>query len=182
MPPRPISAEDLDADQRRLRDSIVSGPRSSSLAAFAPKPGEWALPGPFGPMLLDPPVGDALQQLGAAIRYAGVLPDSLRELGIVTTAAACHAAVELNAHLRLARAAGIDDRVLDAVVADEDVPDPVQSAIVQLCRSLAASDRADAALFDKVESAIGRAATFELIVLTGYYRLLATVLALYEIG
>lgn len=178
---RPLPVGDLTADQQRLRGAITSGPRARLLASHEPGPDDWALPGPFGPMLLAPAVGDALQELGAAIRYRGHLPDDAREVAIVAVASVCRSTYELGHHLPLARAAGVGDTVLDAVVGGAQVTDTMLGTVVSVSRELATSGRADPALLDEVESALGPAATFELVVLAGYYRLLATILSAYDV-
>lgn len=182
MPPRPLSVDDLDAEQRRLLADLTRGPRAQFLASHEAAAGSWALPGPFGPMLLAPAVGGPLQALGAAIRYQGVLPEEVRELAIVAVAAACRSSYELDHHLPLARAAGVGDDVLTAAAGGDEIPDRLLGAVAGVSRALAVSGRADAALVDVVETELGPAAAFELVVLAGYYRLLATVLAAYAIG
>lgn len=181
MPPRRLSVDELDADQRQLLVDLVSGPRADLLASHQAAPGDWALPGPFGPMLLAPTVGGSLQELGAVLRFQGALPEHVRELAIVTTAATCRSSFELDHHLPLARAAGLEQELLAAVASGDDIPDRLLGAVVGISRALAVSGRPDAALVDLVETELGPAATFELVVLAGYYRLLATVLALYAI-
>lgn len=144
--------------------------------------GGWALPGPFGPMLLSPAVGDPLQELGAAVRYRGLLDDATRELAIVATAAACRSRYELDHHVLLARAAGVPQRVLDAVLGDREVAQQDGAAVVHACGQLARTGTVDPETFAAIEGGLGRPQAFELLVLAGYYRLLATVLATYGIG
>src|SRR4051812_13535384 len=60
--PPPLNAR--TPGQRRVSDPVVGGPRGGSGDRAD---GSGALRGPFGPMLLSPPIGDALQALGAAL-------------------------------------------------------------------------------------------------------------------
>lgn len=175
MPEPPTT---LDEDQRRLLSLISSGPRAGFLSSER-SPGGWPLPGPFGPMLLDPAVGEPLQALGAAVRYRGALNDATRELAIVATAAACGSRYELDHHLPLAREAGVPEAVLHGVVEGRDVPG---AAVVHACRQLTRTGTVDAELFATLEADLGAAPAFELLVLAGYYRLIATLLATYGTG
>jgi 4-carboxymuconolactone decarboxylase len=179
---RPLSVEELNTEQRRLLAKLRSGARSGFLASFEGAPGEWALPGPFGPMLLAPAVGDPLQALGEAIRYRGCLPDEVRELAIVATASASGSTYELEHHLPLARAAGLPEEVLNAAMQGNELPDPLLAAVSRVSRSLAETGRADPASLDLIGTRLGAPALFELVVLSGYYRLLANVLSVYGIG
>ncbi len=180
--PRPPSLDDLDDEQRSLLEKLVSGPRAGFLAEYVPPAGGWPLPGPFGPMLLSPTVGEALQDLGAALRYRSQLPEAVRELAIVTAAVACQSGYELDHHLPLARAAGLAPEVLDRVLAGgADLGDPALSAVAALVGSLVRSGAPSPAGLAAAEGALGAAATFELVVVAGYYRTLATILAAYAI-
>lgn len=176
----------LDEAQRRLYRAIVSGPRSGSVELAAAAAAGGPLPGPFGPMLLDPPVGDALQQLGAVLRYGGVLDQRLREVAIVACAAACGSGHELRAHVPLAVAAGLAaDEASDLAAGGPGPSDAAAAAVVGAVRALVADGRLDAPAMDSVAGAVGEAGALELVVLVGYYRLLASILATYsmdEIG
>lgn len=184
--PEPLTEPTLDDAQRRLLDVIASGQRAAFLADER-SPDGWALPGPFGPMLLAPQVGGPLQALGAALRFRGRLDARTRELAIVATAAACGSRYELDHHLPLARAAGVPEGVLGAVVdgaAAESLSEigDVGTAVVQACRELVATGGVERARMASLESGLGRAEAFELVVLAGYYRLLAMVIAAYGTG
>lgn len=224
--PHPLPEGDLSEEQRRLLSILTSGPRAELLAAER-SPAGWALPGPFGPMLLSPTVGDPLQELGAAIRYRGGLDAASRELAIVATAFACGCRYELDHHLPLARAAGVPEEALAATAAamlgggeldshrklqesedgghredggrhkggghpergaSEDGPsegngalDAREDVIVRACRQLATAGRLEGGLISVLEAELGRAEAFELLVLAGYYRLLASVLSAYGV-
>ena len=180
--PRPPTVDDLDDHQRALLEQLRRGPRADFLAGYEPSPGGWPLPGPFGPMLLSPTVGGALQELGAALRYRSRIPDPVRELAIVTTAVACRSRYELDHHLPLAQAAGVPPEVLAEVVADgAGAIDPGLGAVVALAQSLARTGTADANALAAVEESLGAETAFELVVLVGYYRMLATILSAYAI-
>ena len=70
----------LNAGQQQLYAAMTGGPRGGGNQPFRLVDETGALTGPFNTMLLQPAVGQALQALGAALRYQGSLPDRAREL------------------------------------------------------------------------------------------------------
>lgn len=178
--PRP---EDLDAAARHLYDTITSGPRASGDQPFPLAAPDGSLHGPFGPMLLQPGVGSALQDLGAAIRYRGHLSDREREIAILAVAAATGSAFEAWAHERVAATIGMEPDELAAIAGGTfagvgererwcgEVPG-------RLVRERALSD----AEFAAAAAALGEADLLELVVLVGYYSTLALVMDVFGVG
>ncbi|MFC4114910.1 carboxymuconolactone decarboxylase family protein [Nonomuraea zeae] len=97
----------LSPEARALYEKITSGPRGR----FMVDP-EGGLTGPFNAMLLSPPVGDPLQELGAAIRYRSSLTDRSRELAILVVAGHQDSAFEQAAHEPIARDLGVTEEQL----------------------------------------------------------------------
>ena len=114
-----------------------------------------------------PPVGDALQALGAALRYRGVLDDRLREAAIVVAAGVLGADYELRAHLPLARAAGLAGEIDGLLSGDDSASDALVTAIARATRGLAIRGIADEADMEALLAHVGAAGTFELVVLVG---------------
>ena len=171
-------------DQRALHDRIVGGPRGSGPQHFPLTAGDGALTGPFGVMVHAPALGSPLQELGSAIRYATGLPDRVREIAILAVAAATDSGFERHAHERVGRAVGLDDEELRALAAgDFTSGDAVEDAAYVLCRRLLAGRSAldDAEYADTVE-VLGTTAIIELTVLVGYYRTLAQLLDVFDVG
>ena len=77
---KPISPDELTAAQRILYHSIVSGPRGEGKQSFPLTDKAGALNGPFGILLDAPALGQALQELGSAIRYRSTVSDRVREV------------------------------------------------------------------------------------------------------
>lgn len=182
-PVAPVAAgwEQLDELQRRLYRTIVGErPQSGALAEAAASGGP--LPGPFGPMLLDPPVGDAVQRLGAVLRQRGVLNAGLRETAIVACAVACGSAYELRAHVPLALASGVDPGDVDDLVAGGPGPaDHASACVVGSVQALVRDGALSPPAVEALTDAVGDAGAFELVVLVGYYRMLASILATYGV-
>jgi 4-carboxymuconolactone decarboxylase len=177
----PLLPAELDDAQRALYDTIVTGPRAGS--GLADERG--SLRGPFDPLLRAPGLGDVVQQLGARLRFRTALPDALRELAILVTAAHWECGFELAAHARIARSVGVDAAVVAALTEGRAVdlvagsPERiVHEAASELVRTKRLSDGSYAALV----ALLGETQTVELVLVLGYYSLLALVLETFEVG
>ena len=179
-----LTKDQLDADQLDLYQQIVSGPRSSGPQHFPLCDAKGALNGPFGIMLHAPPLGRPLQELGAAIRYQTGLNARLREIAILSVAAATGSAFERYAHERVGRAIGLTDTELSALADGSFTSDdPVEMAAYRLCELL---NNGELPLTDErfadLRAALGHTALIELIVLAGYYRTLSQLLHVFDVG
>ncbi|MEZ2392025.1 carboxymuconolactone decarboxylase family protein [bacterium RCC_150] len=179
-----MTPNQLDASQRDLYEQIVSGPRSTGPQHFPLIDDTGALAGPFGIMLHVPEVGRALQELGAGIRYSTSLSGRIREIAILSVASATSCAFESYAHERVGRAVGLNDGELESLA--QGVfrgADHVEDAAYRLC-ALLNQDRfpvQDREFYD-LRTHLGETALIELVVLVGYYRTLAQLLNLFEVG
>lgn len=170
-----LRPEELSADQRALYDKLVTGKRAGGSRAFPLADEEGRLQGPFNGMLLSPGVGDALQQVGAALRFAGALTARQRELATLTVAASESAAYEWAAHTHLACTAGLTDSQIGAIRDDAplDLPDAAEHTVLTATRELVRTGNLSDASFAQARDVLGMTALYELITLVGYYRLLA---------
>jgi 4-carboxymuconolactone decarboxylase len=163
---------DMTGPQRELYDAITSGPRSGG--AFALTDSGGVLQGPFGGFLLSPVIGDALQQLGAALRYHSAVAPRARELVILTVAAHHSSRFERDAHEAVGRAVGLTEAEIRAV-REGRVPalaDLVEDASLRFAKSVI-SDSVDDATWASCHSVLGVTVMYEIIVLVGYYSTLA---------
>ena len=112
----PVTFENLDDAQRTLWDNITSGPRGNPDRPHGGLAGEdGALVGPFNALFYSPEVGDAVQKLGAALRYSTSLPADLLEVAILTVGGEWRANFEFWAHARLGVAAGVPPAAIDSI-------------------------------------------------------------------
>ena len=181
--PDVVPAE-LDADQRELYDDIVGGPRGAGSQHFPLTTRDGALTGPFGVMIHGPALGRPLQELGSAIRYATGLTDRVREIAILTVAAATDSAFERFAHERVGRAVGLTDGELAAIAGGTFAPDDdAERSAYDLCRRLlAGSPHLTDEEYADLVAVLGTTTITELTVLVGYYRTLADLLAVFDVG
>jgi 4-carboxymuconolactone decarboxylase len=166
---------ELDEEQAEVYRAITGGPRATGPQVFALTDEEGRLRGPFNAMLLSPPVGLAVQAVGAAVRYGSVLGDRARELAILAVAAHWNSAFEREAHEAVGRAVGLTGPELAALRAGEmpQLADPAERAALRAVtgmlrhRALSDEEYADAV------GALGERGLFELTTLVGYYSTLA---------
>lgn len=179
----PLTPDVLDDAQRALYERITGGPRGA-----APQGGgtlvepDGQLAGPFGPMLLDPPVGDALQELGAALRYRGVLPASARELVICCVAAHHGSEFEWRVHAPLALQAGVDEDDLERVRSGGSPRggSAVDREAARTALALMTHGDLEDDEFAAARGAIGEAGIFEVTALVGYYTTLSLQMRLFR--
>jgi 4-carboxymuconolactone decarboxylase len=166
--------EELDEARREVHARITGGPRSSE-PAFALTDAAGRLHGPFNVMLAAPGPGLALSELGAALRFRTSLSDRVREITILTLSVMHRSSFEWYAHDAVARRIGMTReeiaalRALEPAASFDDTERTVQRAVIRLVEDGDLDDEA----YAEVERALGTEGVVELVVLTGYYALLA---------
>jgi 4-carboxymuconolactone decarboxylase len=170
-----LRPDDLDPRQRRLYDQITSSRAAGGARRTPLIDTHGRLEGPFNAMLLQPGLGQILQELGAAIRYSGELPDRARELAILEVARIRQSAYEWFAHEPSGRAAGLDEAELAALRSGATAPSlsPPEALIRETVRSLVLARDLPDSLFEQIEREVGPEILFELLTLVGYYDFLA---------
>lgn len=150
-------------EQQRVYDLIAQGPRGT-------------VPRPFLAMLDRPALAEAIQQVGATIRFSGILADAQRELAILATAGAVGCGYEWQYHAPIAETAGLQRLAIQATLDETLIPRVAASdaLIIRLCRSVALTRSAPDTVLDDAIASLGRAETAELIAIAGYYGLLAS--------
>lgn len=177
-----LAPAELDAAQREVYDGIAGGARAAAGSPFPLVDAQGRLHGPFNAMLVSPTLGDALQRLGAAIRFGTSLDLRTREIAILEVARAARSDFEWYAHELVGRGAGLTDDELDALrhgrpaATFSAVEHAVHGATVALVRAGDLDDAAHA----RAVGALGEVALVELVALVGYYQLLALALRVHR--
>lgn len=166
---------DMNEEQAAVYRSISGGPRAAGPQLFALTDSEGRLQGPFNAMLLSPPVGAALQAVGAAVRYQSCLSDRVREMAVLLVAAHWGSAFEREAHEAVGRACGLSEQELDSLRSGvlPDLTDSDETTALRTTASLLRSGSLDDDEYRTAVSAIGERGLFELTTLVGYYSTLA---------
>lgn len=184
LPPRLdlMSPAELAPAQRALYDAITGGPRASQAGTVPITDADGQLLGPFAVMLLAPEVGNAVQQVGAKIRFDTALTGRQRELAILSVAGALRSDFERLAHKPAARALGLSQQQIDAVLAGQIPADlPADEATAGRLARAMADDRTlrDEDYADGI-AVLGRERLAELTWLVGYYGALALALSVFR--
>ncbi len=179
-----LKPDSLNPDQKALYDKIAGDKRRQKTRRFKMTVGDGTLTGPFNALLFSPKVGDAVQQLGGALRFDSSLPGHLRELAILMVAARWRANYEWYAHAPIAAREELDDAIIEAVKTGE-VPDQAPDDVLNIHRfvsELVETRRVSAETYQDTLEVIGEQGLVELISVVGYYSLLAGLLNTFEIG
>jgi 4-carboxymuconolactone decarboxylase len=159
------------ADQRRIAQALIAGPRGGVF-------------GPFVPLLHAPALADPVGALGEVLRFRGALPDRVRELLICAVARHTHNQFEWQLHAPLARKAGVNPAVITALregarpdAARDGLADD-EAAALDLARELMQQHGAADATHARAVAAFGDAGTVEIATLVGYFTLVCWVMNL----
>lgn len=160
-----LASEQMTAAQREVAAQIAAGPRGE-------------VRGPFIALLHHPELARRIQALGEQLRWHGTLPPALTELAVLVTARRWTCQHEWYMHEKLARKAGLDEAVVQAI-AEGRKPARLsedEAAVYAFCKEAHASGRVGDTAFDAVCARFGREGALDLLVLCGYYSMMAMVL------
>ena len=180
-----LSSDEMTTEQVDLYREILGGPRGQGPRAVLLSSGAGGLAGPFNAMLYAPPVGHALQELGAAIRFRTELTPRTREMAILVVAQAWDSAYERDSHELLGRDAGLTDAEITALRAGDDpgFADKQEQVAYSVVRALT-GPRADLddQEYDTAVAVLGERALVELSTLVGYYATLALQMRIFRVA
>jgi len=178
-----LSSEQMNSEQLDLYREILGGPRGQGPRAVLLSSGAGGLAGPFNAMLYAPPVGHALQELGAAIRFRTQLTPRIRELAILVVAHAWDSGYERASHEPIGREAGLTDPEIEALRAGADpgFADKEEQVAYSVVRALTGPADLDDQEYDTAVAVLGEQALVELSALVGYYATLALQLRIFRV-
>jgi 4-carboxymuconolactone decarboxylase len=160
----------LNAQQRALWDKITSGPRGG-------------LRGPYLALLQSPRLCGDFEAVLRFLRFECSVHEHLRELSILVVARRWKAQYEWFAHAPLARRAGVDSEVVEAIrtartphFAQDD-----ERAVYEFVQELATTGFASDAHYQAVHRLLGDTGIVELVALVGEYTAVALILNAFEI-
>lgn len=167
----PLDLTTLTGEQQRVADAIVAGPRHG-------------MRGPFEAWLRSPAFAERAQLLGEYCRFQSALPSIHRELAILVAGRHWKAQFEFWAHARLAREAGLDDAVIEAVRTGQ--PPQGLSFSVQVVYDFVteyfATNRVSDATYARAVEAFNEQGVLDLIGIVGYYGLVSMTLNIFEVA
>ena len=159
-----LATDAMSAEQREVAALITAGPRGE-------------VRGPFIALLHNPAIAKHLQSLGEQLRWKGKLPQKLVELAVLITARKWTCQHEWFIHSELARKAGLEGAIIDAIKDRKDPPAKGDELLVyEFCRDAHVNGRVGDKAFVAVQERFGLDGAVELLVLSGYYTMMAMVL------
>lgn len=173
-----LRPETLDETQRILYDKISHGARAA--AGIRLQNDDGSLRGPFNAMLLNPPIGDLLQQLGLAVQSTSALSPSLRELVVLRVVAKRCCEPEWRAHRSRALGLGISPSEIEAVYKGVTTTfDPSTSAVLAAVDIILGHLPIPPEALDAIG---GHRTVFDLLTIVAYYDLLCKFFTVFEIA
>lgn len=160
-----LSSEQYTEEQKAVAAAITASPRGE-------------VRGPYVPLLHHPALAAKLQELGEQLRWKGKLPKRLLELAVLITARRWTCQHEWFMHEKLAREAGLDPLIIASVsqrIVPANLP-PEEAMVYAFCSEAHASGRVSDATFEELRHRFGLDGALELLVICGYYSLMAMVL------
>jgi 4-carboxymuconolactone decarboxylase len=175
-----------DPHRQALHAALVGGRRGTGPQAFDLTAPDGSMVGPFGLMLQVPQLGEPLQELGAAVRFAGSLGDRAREVAILTVAAATHSDFEQYAHERVGRLVGLTEAELEALrtgaFAHRAGVDTFEAMVCTVAGRLAERLPLDDEQYREAVAVLSERSLLELVVLVGYYSMLEQMMSVFGVG
>ena len=161
---RTIDRDELSPDKQAVYDQIVAT-RGSMLNVF-------------GVLFNNPDAAEAASRLGEYLRYRSSLDPRVREILILSTAKELNVEYEWAHHELAARKVGLSDVTIEAIRsgrAPMGIP-PKEGVFAQAARELVRDSRLADRTYQAVEHLLSPMQLIDLIVLVGYYSMLAKVL------
>jgi 4-carboxymuconolactone decarboxylase len=166
----------LSAEQKTLYDSIASGPRAAKRASLVDADGH--LTGPFNAFLHLPALGAHWSAIGEGLRFRTGIDRRLFELAVLVIAVHWQSGHEWAAHARLAREAGVEEAVIEAMRAGREpaLSNAGEQAVYRFVRELIVERRVGNPAYGALVALLGEAQVVELVNAVGYYVALAAML------
>jgi 4-carboxymuconolactone decarboxylase len=160
-----LTPESMTPEQRAVAAEISAGPRGE-------------VRGPFIALIHNAELARRMQQLGEHLRWKSKLPANLLEFAVLITAREWTCQHEWYMHEKLARKAGLEPRLFEAVAQGEEprgMP-PDEALVYRFCKQAHKTGRVDDGTFAAARERFGLDGVLELLVLNGYYSTMAMVL------
>jgi len=172
----------------RLPDPVEAGLKGDAADLYAElKEKRGRIDGMYRAMLNHPALTRKVSALGSFFRFGGsVLPDAARELVILHVSARLGAGYEWVKHVGPARGAGLSDGLIEGLrLGDHTLLDPGQRALLAVADHALALSSIPEALQESVIADfgpdLGIEAVVEAVVLVGFYRCIAGVIACFDV-
>jgi alkylhydroperoxidase family enzyme len=178
-----LTPDDLTPEQAEVHARFTRGRRVAPEAGFSLVAPDGGLLGPPNGWLRSPALAGALEHLGGILRFELELAPRSREIAILLVGHHRESPFELFAHQRAGRAAGLSDDEMAGLATRTAPAFRSQEEEAVFTATLAILDRRtlDATEYATAVAVLGERGLLELVVLLGYYELVATQLAVFDV-
>ena len=175
----PLAPPDLDAEQKRVLNAMLAGPRGKSGLLSRDR----EIGGPFAPWLRSPGFAGPAQALGAFVRYRTSLDPRLSELAIIVVGAVWKAGYEFAAHAAIAVRAGVSRETVAALARGErpSFEREDERIVYEFARELVEDRRVADERYAAAVELLGEGGAVELVGILGYYTLVCMTLNAFEV-
>lgn len=197
--PRPLSASDIAADisddslarlPQVTRESLDAAGKNAFDTFVSPGTGyETGLRGPIGKWMHSPALAEAMFDVRQRVRYGSAKDQRLTELTIISTAREINNQYEYTAHEPLAKAAGLEQEIIDIVRFRKPLDETgnvanfgeAESVIVQFAREVISEEKVSSETFARAIAVFGEEGVMDLTGLIGYYSFVAITLKAFDV-
>jgi 4-carboxymuconolactone decarboxylase len=176
-----IPPDQMNAEQKKLFETILSGPRAQNYGGDAAN--HVLKRGPFNAWMRSPEFGLKIQAVGEQIRFKSSIPKHLNEFAILITAREWTSQYEWYAHHALAMKAGLDPKIAEELAAGKRPANMKEdeAAVYDFCTQLHRTKKVDDATFKRAKALFGEQGVIDLIGVSGYYTAVSMTLNVAEV-
>jgi 4-carboxymuconolactone decarboxylase len=176
-----IPPDQMNAEQKKLFETIISGPRAQNYGGDAAN--HVLKRGPFNAWMRSPEFGLKIQAVGEQIRFKSSIPKHLNEFAILITAREWTSQYEWYAHHALAMKAGLDPKIAEELAAGKRPSNMKEdeAAVYDFCTQLHRTKKVDDATFKRAKALFGEQGVIDLIGVSGYYTAVSMTLNVAEV-
>jgi 4-carboxymuconolactone decarboxylase len=176
-----IPPDQMNAEQKKLFETIISGPRAQNYGGDAAN--HVLKRGPFNAWMRSPEFGLKIQAVGEQIRFKSSIPKHLNEFAILITAREWTSQYEWYAHHALAMKAGLDPKIAEELAAGKRPSNMKEdeATVYDFCTQLHRTKKVDDATFKRAKALFGEQGVIDLIGVSGYYTAVSMTLNVAEV-
>ena len=164
-----LTPESMSDEQRAVADLIASGPHGKVM-------------GPYPAWLQSPELAKRARSLSEYLRFQSKPSKRLAEIAILITGQHWKAEFEFYAHAELARKAGVEEPIIQALAAGKrpEFSNAEDEIVYDLCTEMLNRRRITDATYKRGIDAFGMQMLVELVAIMGYYCMVSVTLNAFE--
>jgi len=164
-----ITPETMTDEQQAVAELIASGPHGKVM-------------GPYPAWLQSPELAKRARSLSEYLRFQSAPSKRLAEIAILITGRHWKAEFEFYAHAELARKAGVEEPIIQALAAGKrpEFSNNDDAIVYDLCTEMLNTGRISDATYKRARDAFAMQTLVELVAIMGYYCMVSITLNAFE--